>query len=91
MSQKKVDQYKKEKANRKQILKREKIKHNVTMVCSTVVCVAVVGWLGYSAYGYFHQQNKDTKTPTQTEVDLTALSEYMSNLYADDADNTAEE
>lgn len=85
MSQKKVDQYKKEKANRKQILRREKIKHNVTMACTTVVCVAVVGWLGYSAYGYFHKQDKKTETPTQTEVDMTALNEYMSGLYADEA------
>lgn len=83
MSQKKVDQYKKEKANRKQIMKREKIKRRAVAACSTVVCAAVIGWVGYSAFGYFHNQNE--KTPTQTEVDLTAISDYMSALTSEEA------
>lgn len=82
MSQKKVDQYKKEKANRKQIMKREKIKRRVVTVCSTVVCAAVIGWVGYSAFGYFHKQEE--KAPKQTEVDLTAISDYMSSLSSED-------
>ena len=82
MSQKKVDQYKKEKANRKQIMKREKIKRRAVTVCSTVVCAAVIGWVGYSAFGYFHKQKE--KAPKQTEVDLTAISDYMSSLSSED-------
>lgn len=83
MSQKKVDQYKKEKANRKQIMKREKIKRRIAAVCSTVVCALVIGWVGYSAFGYF--QKEEEKTPTQTEVDLSAISEYMSTLSSEQA------
>lgn len=86
MSQAKVDRYKEEKANRKKIMKKEKIKRTVTAVCSTVVCIAVIGWVGYSAYGYF--QSSKEENPTKTEIDLSALSDYMSTLYADD---TAEE
>ncbi len=86
MSQEKVDRYKKEKANRKQTMKREKMQRTITAVCSGVVCIAVVGWLGYSAYGYFTKQ--DTKTPVQTEVDLSALNDYMSGVYAEQ--NSAE-
>ena len=42
MSQKKVDQYKKEKANRKQIMKREKMKRRAAAACGTVVSIAVI-------------------------------------------------
>lgn len=83
MSQAKVDRYKQEKANRKKIMRREKIKHSIATVCGTVVCIAVIGWVGYSAYGYFRSQ--DEKTPTQTEVDLSALDDYMSSLQTTDS------
>ncbi|MFG6384340.1 MAG: hypothetical protein K1V96_08810 [Lachnospiraceae bacterium] len=78
MSQAKVDRYKEEKANRKKIMKQEKIKRTITTVCSTVVCIAVIGWVGYSAYGYFHTQKE--KNPTQTEVNLDALNNYLNGL-----------
>lgn len=78
MSQQKVDRYKQEKANRKKIMKREKMQRTITAVCSSIVCIAVVGWLGYSAYGYFAKQ--ETTDPVQTEVDLSAISDYMSGL-----------
>ena len=83
MSQKKVDRYKEEKANRKKIMKREKMKRTALTISSTIVGVAIVGWLGYSAFGYFHKEDK--KTPSQTEVDLSALNEYMSCLYTEEA------
>ena len=83
MSQKKVDRYKEEKANRKKIMKREKMKRTALTISSTIVGVAIVGWLGYSAFGYFHKEDK--KTPSQTGVDLSALNEYMSGLYTEEA------
>lgn len=84
MSQEKVDRYKREKANRKQIMKREKMQRTITAVCGSVACIAVIGWLGYSAFGYFTKQ--ETKEPVQTEVDLSAINDYMSGLYAEDTD-----
>ena len=88
MSQAKVDRYKAEKATRKKTMKKEKIKNTIAAACGTVVCIAVIGWVGYSAYGYFHTQQKSS-TPTQTEVNLDSLSEYMNTLQT--ADTTAEE
>lgn len=88
MSQAKVDRYKAEKANRKKTMKKEKIKNTIAAACGTVVCIAVIGWVGYSAYGYFHTQN-ESSTPTQTEVNLDALSDYMSTLQT--TDSAAEE
>ena len=84
MSQEKVDRYKQEKANRKQIMKREKMQRTITAICGGAACIAVAGWLGYSAYGYFTKQ--DTKDPVQTEVDLSAIYDYMNGLYAEDSD-----
>ena len=50
MSQAKVDQYKKDKANRQKIIKKQKMMHRLEMVAITLVCVLVVGWIGYSVY-----------------------------------------
>lgn len=88
MSQAKVDRYKEEKANRKKTMKKEKIKSTIAAACGTVVCIAVIGWVGYSAYGYFHTQQKSS-TPTQTEVNLNALSDYLNTLQT--ADSALEE
>lgn len=87
MSQAKVDRYKNEKANRKKNMKKEKIKNTVAAACGTIVCIAIVGWIGYSAYGYFRAQD-GKNAPVQTEVNLDALSDYMSTLPT--SDSTAE-
>ena len=53
MSQAKVDRYKKEKANRKKNMKKEKIQ-NVLRKCAVfVVALVLVGWIGYSAYNTY--------------------------------------
>ena len=49
MSQEKVDKYKQEKANRKQNMKKEKVKQAFRRVVVGVLGFALVGWLGYSA------------------------------------------
>lgn len=79
MSQEKVDRYKQEKANRKQTMKREKRKKTVLSVAGTVACIAVAGWIGYSGYTYF--QSQKAENPTSTEIDLSALDNYLNGLY----------
>ena len=45
MSQEKVDRYKKEKANRKENLRREKL-HNVMHKCAVcLVGIVLIGWI----------------------------------------------
>lgn len=79
MSQEKVAKYKEEKANRKEIMKKQKrmkfIRHSLT----GLVCVAVIGWVGYSAVDYY-QSNKPRKT---VEVDYAAINEYTEGLNAE--------
>ena len=45
MSQAKVDKYKKEKANRQKIMKKEKRLHRLEMTAIGVVCAVFVGWI----------------------------------------------
>lgn len=66
MSQKKVDEYKKYKANRKQIIAREKKMKKIKKAVATVCAVAIIGGLGYwSVYSY-----QDTHKP---EIEFTNL------------------
>lgn len=78
MSQEKVERYKKEKANRKRTMKKEKAKSFAAHFAGLVVCVAFIGWIGYS--GYIKWQG--TQPSTATEISTDALTEYMSTLDA---------
>lgn len=76
MSQQKVDQYKKEKANRKQIMKKQRIMGVARTCAVVVVALALVGWLGFSAYdSYMSNQERPT-----AEVNYDAVTNYMSGL-----------
>ena len=46
MSQAKVEQYKKDKANRKKIMAKEKAKRIAGRTCAWVILLAIVGWAG---------------------------------------------
>ena len=50
MSQAKVEKYKKEKANRKKIMKQEKLKKVARNIIAAAVVCGLVGWVGYSVY-----------------------------------------
>lgn len=76
MSQEKVERYKQQKANRKKIMRKEKIMDVIRKTILTLVAVALVGWLGFSGYT---QYKAGIPRPT-TEVDYTAVTDYMSEL-----------
>ncbi|MCI8638587.1 MAG: hypothetical protein HFG41_05445 [Coprococcus sp.] len=76
MSQEKVDCYKKEKANRKQTMRKEKTMRTVRGIVVGVVFVALVGWLGYSAVGLYTQ----SQPRKVAEVDYTAVDNYLQSL-----------
>ena len=74
MSQAKVDRYKKEKADRKKTMRKEKIMRNVKR------CVAgVIGWFGYSAYD-LHSSNQERAV---AEVNYDSVKDYLSTLSAE--------
>ena len=76
MSQKKVDQYKYEKAHRKEIMQKQKKKDAVRRVVVGVLAVVLVAWLGYSAVN----QYQDSQPREAYKVDYTAVSEYVEGL-----------
>ena len=81
MSQAKVERYKKEKANRKQIMQKEKAKTLAARTVGAVICIALIGWIGYSGYSRW-EASQPAKT---TEITMEPLSNYLSDL------NTAED
>lgn len=81
MSQEKVERYKKEKANRKEIIKKEKRKALVTKTAVALILVVTVGWIGYSAYGLV-QSNKPV---TVVDVNLDSVNDYLADLSTDSA------
>ena len=81
MSQKKVDRYKKEKNNREKLQKREKRILNLEKVVVTVICIAVVGWIGYSAYDLVTREDPNAEQEVvTTEMDVTAIPDYFNSL-----------
>ncbi len=80
MSQDKVDRYKKEKANRKKTLRRQKIWNYVRTGIVGVLAVALVGWIGFSAYNTY-DSNREAET---IEINYTAVDELAENITAVD-------
>lgn len=79
MSQAKVDRYKKEKADRKKIMAREKAQRITMKICAWAILAAIVCWAGYSAYGIW-----DANRPVKTyKCDITAMSSYLNGLNAE--------
>lgn len=81
MSQKKVDAYKKEKANREKLIKKEKRILMLEKLVALVICIIAVGWIGFSVYGKM-TENK-TEEIKETVMDTTALDDYVSGLSAE--------
>ena len=87
MSQKKVDRYKKEKNNREKLQKRERRILNLEKVVVTVICIAVVGWIGYSAYDLVTREDHNAEQEVvTTEMDVTAISDYLNSLSQTEAE-----
>lgn len=80
MSQAKVNRYKEEKANRKQIMAREKRNHRIAVVCGWAVAAVLVGWIGYSAYGVY-EDNRPVKT---VYANLDPINDYLATLGAEE-------
>lgn len=76
MSQEKVDRYKKEKQNRKQIVKKQKIQNVLRKCAVCVVAVLLIAGIGYSAYGSYEAN----KTKEEVEVDYSSIMEFPQSL-----------
>ena len=76
MSQEKVAKYKEQKANRKEIMKKEKRAKLLRNIIGCVVGVALIGWVGYSAVDLY----LDNRPRPTAEVDYAAVTEYAAQF-----------
>ncbi|HIV37601.1 MAG TPA: hypothetical protein H9747_01155 [Candidatus Blautia stercorigallinarum] len=87
MSQQKVDRYKKQKNDREKIQRREKWELRLEKLAIAVVCIAMVGWIGYSAYDLVTREDPNAEQEVvTTEMDVTALTDYLSSLSQTDTE-----
>lgn len=82
MSQAKVDRYKQEKANRKQIMRKQKMMSFARKGVLTLAALALIAWLGYSAWDIYDS----SKERVVAEVNYDAVTDYVNSLYAETTD-----
>lgn len=80
MSQKKVDAYKKEKANRAEIMKKEKRILMLEKIAGLLVCALLVVWIGFSVYSKATSTEGEETTAKETVLDTSALDEYAAGM-----------
>lgn len=86
MSQAKVDKYKKEKAHRKQEMRKEKLERIAVAAGGVLLAAAICVWIGFSIY---HQGDSNTSTTaastdSSVEADTSAVSDYLNDLSAEE-------
>ena len=81
MSQKKVDAYKAQKANREKIMKKEKMVLRLEKLVALAACIVAVCWIGYSVYGKVTEGQENVQV--ETVMDTSALDSYLNGLSSD--------
>lgn len=80
MSQEKVNRYKEQKANRKEIIKKAKRAKLLRTCIASVVLVAAIGWVGYSGVTYIIKN----QPRSEVGVNYTSIDDYVEGLTAED-------
>ena len=81
MSQAKVDQYKKEKVNRKETIAKEKRQKMMMKLGASAVLVVLVAWIGISTADFVYESRPKEKIYVQT----TEIDNYLDSIYADES------
>ena len=81
MSQQKVDKYKERKANRSELMKKEKRNVRLEILAIAVVAVGLLSWFGISYYG----RVESTRPAKEYVIDSGAVDEYIMGLTATEA------
>ena len=78
MSQEKVDRYKKERANRKQAVARERRNRYLSRIIIIAVIAAIVVWACFS----IRSMIMASQGPTMTYINTEPITDYMNSLDA---------
>ena len=79
MSQEKVDRYKKEKANRKKTIAREKLKKKLYILAGVLVTAVFVVWIGWSVYAEKKAAEDESRQMSEFQAQL---EEYLATATA---------
>ena len=91
MSQEKVDRYKKDKANRQKIMKKEKIIRRLEIGIAAVVLIGLISWFGVAVYQNSVAVAEDNAPTVSTSLDVTAIDDYLTEINtASSSSSTAE-
>ena len=86
MSQAKVDKYKAEKANRKEIMAKEKRQKMLIKIIGSVIGVALVAWIGVSAgVAVYNSRPVDKIYVTTADLD-----DYLNELYEEETEESTD-
>ena len=86
MSQAKVDKYKAEKANRKEIMAKEKSQKMLIKIIGSVIGVVLVAWIGVSAgVAVYNSRPVDKIYVTTADLD-----DYLNNLYEEETEESTD-
>lgn len=80
MSQKKVDYYKEQKANRKNIIKKEKRMRRIEQIVVGVVGILAACWICFSVYTKVTEKDETATESVSTDLNITALEEFMNQV-----------
>ena len=84
MSQAKVDQHKKQKANRKKEMRKEKLERTAVGVLGVVLVAAICVWIGYSVYGKTTGNTGADAESSAVTVNTDAVDDYLDGLSAEE-------
>lgn len=76
MSQAKVDRYKEEKANRKKVMRKEKVANRLRKCAVAVVAAALVVWIVYSAYNMY----ESSRPVKEAEVNYQSVDTFNQEI-----------
>jgi hypothetical protein len=86
MSQAKVDKYKVEKANRKEIMAKEKRQKMLIKIIGSVIGVVLVAWIGVSAgVAVYNSRPVDKIYVTTADLD-----DYLNDLYEEETEESTD-
>ena len=91
MSQKKVDYYKEQKANRSEIMKKEKRILMIEKIVAAVVGVFVVCWIIFSVVNKFTATDESAVETVRTAINTSALDDFIDDDAAEGAEEEASE
>ena len=80
MSQKKVDYYKEQKANRKNIIKKEKRMRRIEQIVVGAVGVLAACWICFSVYTKVTEKDDTATESVSTDLNVTALDDFMNQV-----------